>query len=86
MDEVVSIARAKNVQLPASAAEESFLKGKTFPYETKTSFQRDFEVADRPDERDLFGGTIIRLGKKLGIPTPAADFIYSELQKQKPGL
>lgn len=84
MNEVADIARAKNVQLPASAAEDSFLKGKNFPYDTKTSFQRDFEVMDKPDERDLFGGIIIRLGKELGIPVPAAGHIMGELRKIKP--
>jgi 2-dehydropantoate 2-reductase len=86
MDEVAAIAMAKNVQLSESAAGDAFLKGKNFPYETKTSFQRDFEVIDKPDERDLFGGTIIRLGKELGIAVPAADFIYAELNKIKPAL
>ncbi|HPS58894.1 MAG TPA: hypothetical protein PK514_12380 [Spirochaetota bacterium] len=47
---------------------------------------RDYEVMDKPDEQDLFGGTILRLGKELGIATPAADFIYAELNKIKPAL
>ncbi len=83
MDEVVNIARAKNVELSPSAAEDSLLKEKAFPYNTKTSLQRDYEMADKRDERDLFGGTIIRLGKELGIPTPAAGFILGELGKRK---
>lgn len=86
MNEVYAMALAKNVQLPASAAGDSFLKGKNFPYETKTSFQRDFEVMDKPDERDLFGGTIIRLGKELGVHTPSTEYIYSELNRLKPAL
>jgi len=84
MNEVVDIARAGNVQLSAAAAEDSFLKGKAFPYDTKTSLQRDYEVIDKRDERDLFGGTIIRLGRERGIATPVAGFIYTELDKRKP--
>jgi 2-dehydropantoate 2-reductase len=53
-------------------------------FETKTSFQRDFEIKGRPDERDLFGGTIVRLGKQYGIGTEATRKIFDSIQKQKP--
>lgn len=83
INEVVAIARARNVRLPESIAEDSFRKGEKFPYETGTSFQRDYAVKDKPDERDLFGGTVIRMGRELGIPTPATGFILGELESAK---
>jgi len=83
MNEVVSIARAKNVVLPAAIADDSFMKGEKFPFETKTSFQRDYAEMNKPDERVLFGGTIIRMGQQFGIPTPAAESVLNILQKNK---
>jgi 2-dehydropantoate 2-reductase len=60
--EVISVARAAGVPLPENVGVESLEKGRAFPPETKTSFQRDFERVDKPDERDLFAGALMRIG------------------------
>jgi 2-dehydropantoate 2-reductase len=80
--EVHTLARAKGVKLPDTIEEDSFAKGKTFPYETKTSYQRDVEVPGKPNEGDLFGGTILRLGTELGVPTPVTEEVYRNIQKK----
>lgn len=77
MREVELIAKYEGVALRDTIVEESLNKASGFPYETKTSFQRDYEQAGKKNEADLFGGTIVRLGKKHGIPTPVAERIYS---------
>ena len=46
--------------------------------ENKTSMLQDVE-AGRPTEVDLFAGTICRLGRELGIPTPANDRVLRAL-------
>jgi 2-dehydropantoate 2-reductase len=46
------------------------------PLETKTSFQRDFEQKGKLNEGDLFGGTIIRFGKELNLPTRTTEEIF----------
>lgn len=46
--------------------------------ENKTSMLQDVE-AGRPTEADLFAGTICRLGRELGIPTPANDRVLRTL-------
>ncbi len=84
MAEVVALARAKGVALPEAIIETTYRKGNDFPPETKTSFQRDVEQADKPDERDLFGGTVMRMGTTLGIATPATQELYEKLQARKP--
>jgi 2-dehydropantoate 2-reductase len=84
MREIASLAAKRGVRLPPGIAEDSLAKAAGFPPGTKTSFQRDFENPKKPDERDLFGGTIIRLGESLGVETPATRNIYGELQKKKP--
>jgi 2-dehydropantoate 2-reductase len=83
MTEILQIGLKKNINLPPDIIENSYMKGKKFPFETKTSFQRDYENRRKPDERDLFGGTVIRLGKELGIKTEATKEIYDSIEKNK---
>ena len=84
MKEIVKIAKKKKKGLPPTIIPDSLEKAHNLCFETKTSFQRDFEIKERPDERDLFGGTIVRLGKQYGISTEATRKIFDSLQKQKP--
>lgn len=74
-------ARTSGVVLPTDIERISFEKARTFPSSAKTSFQRDFELSGRPDERDLFAGSLLRLGARLGIDTPVTrdlDLIGSD--------
>jgi 2-dehydropantoate 2-reductase len=64
MGEIVAIARKREITLSHG----------------KTSYQRDIEAKGRLNEGDLFGGTIIRMGKELGIPTLATKDIYEEIE------
>ena len=80
MKEIVTLARNLGISLSETIVEDSFSKGSHFPYETKTSFQRDFEQANKLDERDLFGGTILRLGKSLRMDVPVTSLVYERLQ------
>lgn len=82
--EIVTIAEKKGIGLPITVVEDTLAKAAKFPFETKTSFQRDFEQKDRPDERDLFGGTILRMGKELDIPTPVSKEIHESIINKKP--
>ncbi|NPV02677.1 MAG: 2-dehydropantoate 2-reductase [Brevinematales bacterium] len=76
MSEIETIARKRGVNLPHGAAEQSLDKAAKFPPGTKTSFQRDIERGGH-NEGDLFGGTIIRMGREMGIPVPAAEKFYT---------
>jgi 2-dehydropantoate 2-reductase len=84
MREITMLAREKGVDLPADVVEQSFEHGLSFAYKTKTSFQRDFEKEDKPDERDLFTGTILRLGTRLGIEVPVTRELQRLLEQRKP--
>ena len=72
MDEAAAIAAALRIpgaaDLPAWA--ESVIRAA--PPENKTSMLQDIE-AGRPTEVDLFAGTLCRLGRELGLPTPANE-------------
>ncbi len=78
MEEIYSIAKKKNIALPTTIVESSFSKARSFPFEAKTSFHRDYEKGKK-DERDLFGGAVIRMGKALGVKTTATESIYNAL-------
>jgi 2-dehydropantoate 2-reductase len=84
MTEIYNLAVKQGIDLPPRIIEDSFSKANKFPFETKTSFQRDFEVFEKDDERDLFGGTVIRMGKKFGVDTSVTRKVYDSLQIKKP--
>ena len=79
MFEIEEIAKGLKISLSSTIVEESFLKAKQFPHETKTSFQRDIESKGSINEADLFGGTLIRFGRELSIPTPNITTTYDKL-------
>lgn len=83
MQETVEIARLKGIKLPADIVFASLQKAKNFPYETKTSFQRDFELNHKPNEKELFGDTIVRLGKALGVDTSTTKVVNDKLNTIK---
>jgi 2-dehydropantoate 2-reductase len=82
MLEIVSIAEKKKIRLPEDIISNSIAKANRFPFSAKTSYQRDIEQKGYLNEGDLYGGTIIRQGQALGIPTPVTERIYSQIQKE----
>lgn len=84
INEIISIAGRVGVPLPSDIAETAMIKGSTFPYETKTSFQRDFAVDNKRDERDLFAGAILRLAREFGQEAPKTEELLTKLEEIKP--
>ncbi len=84
MDEIHSIASKKNIRLPDGIVDLTLRKAAMFPRDTQTSLQRDIHQRKGKSELELFGGTIIDLGEKLGIPTPTTKKIYRELEGMVP--
>jgi 2-dehydropantoate 2-reductase len=84
MREAAALAEKKGIVLPADVVRNSYEQASHFVYETKTSFQRDFESAGRPDERATLGGVILRMGEQLGIETPATRELWEILERRKP--
>jgi len=84
MEEIAALAARKDIRLPPDIVDRSMEKGRAFPHGTKTSFQRDFENPGRRDERDLFGDTVIRMGRETGVKTPVTRALADELNRLKP--
>lgn len=79
MQEIDTIAKALEIPLKSNAVDDSFNKARQFPFETKTSFQRDIELKGKINEGDLFGGAILRYGKKLEVSTYVTERVYNQL-------
>jgi len=83
MREVHGLALKKGIALPPSIIDDMLQTVAGFPYETRTSFQRDFSDPNKPDEGDILGDAVLRLGRECGVPTPVAADILTRLQRQK---
>jgi len=82
MKEVVLIGKTKNIDFEQDIVEKNIQKAENFPYETQTSFQRDFEKGNSRHEGDIFGGTLIRLAKEYNISIPTITEVYGELMSR----
>lgn len=83
MNIIYKISKKEKVNLTEDIVESSYNKANNFPFETKTSFQRDFENKSKPDERELFGESIIELGKKNNINVELIENLYNGLNTIK---
>ena len=75
-EEIVTVAKAKEIHLPAEIIEKTFKIIESQPYDTTASLQRDI-MEGKPSELEAQNGTIVKLGKALEIPTPMNSFIYA---------
>ncbi len=78
MREIAAVALAQGVRLPADTIPRTLaaLDGTT-PTGT-SSLQRDIAAGKR-SELDAWTGAVVRLGAKLGVPTPLHSYLYAAL-------
>lgn len=79
MREVVALAQAQNIGLNESFIELQEETIKKIPPHNKPSTLQDLENK-KNTEIEMFAGTVIRLGRKLEIETPMADFFYHAIR------
>jgi 2-dehydropantoate 2-reductase len=77
--EVVAIARAKGIALPADIVPATLATMRQFPPDAQPSMMEDL-VAGRPLELDHLAGAVVRFGKALGVPTPIHEKAYAALK------
>lgn len=75
MREVVAVAQKKGIDLSEKDIEKQNEVIKKLPYQNKPSTLQDIE-SGRKTEVDMFAGTMVRLGKETGVPTPLNEFLY----------
>ena len=83
MEEIYAVSRRKTINLPPDIIQKSMNKASNFPNDARTSYQRDIENKSQYNEGDLFGGTIIREGKVLGVTTPITEAVYQRINEMK---
>jgi 2-dehydropantoate 2-reductase len=84
MREVVAVAEAKGISLPADFAEDRMKFADSSPPTFKASLLHDLERGNRL-ELDWLAGKVVELGRLLGVPTPANEAVYAVLKLHRMG-
>ncbi len=84
MREVVMIGRAKGIALPEDFADDRLKFGETSPPTLKASMLHDLERGNRL-ELDWLSGHVVKLGRELGVATPANEAVYKVLKLHRMG-
>lgn len=79
MGEVVAVARKKGIRLTEEDIKKQAERLALIPPENKPSTLQDLE-AGRKTEVEMFGGTMMRMGKELGVPTPYNELFYHAIK------
>ena len=79
LNEIRLIANRKGYVFSENIVEELAVRGGRLPADALTSYQRDLALKDGRNEGDIFGETIIRMGKELKVPVPVTSKIYNEI-------
>ena len=80
--EVVAIGQAMGIALENSLVAETLAFLDSLNYESTPSLLRDI-AAGKPSELEAWTGAVVRLGKKVGVPTPVNDVLYAVLLPQE---
>lgn len=75
-NEIVTLAQAAHINLSTDFVDKIVAITDALPPDSNASMARDIWDGN-PSELEYQNGTIVRLGKKLNIPTPVNDFIYA---------
>ena len=79
MREVIAIANKKGIPLGEQDMVEQGERLKKINKDGRPSTLQDLE-AGRKTEVDMFAGTVMRLGKEVGVATPVNEFMYHAIK------
>jgi 2-dehydropantoate 2-reductase len=85
MQECQAVGVSKGVHFDGDPVQAGMATAARFPYEAKSSMQRDLERGGRL-EVEALNGAVVRLGRAFGIATPANQAIYAALRLAQPAL
>ena len=77
--EVAAVAAKKGIRITEEDIEEQGKSLKNVPAANNPSTLQDLE-AGRKTEVDMFAGTMMRLGKEYGVPTPYNELFYHAIR------
>ena len=76
--EIYAISQKMKINIAADFIDKTVEFIDTFPYDSTSSLTRDVWEG-KPSEIEYQNGTVVRLGKKFGVPTPLNDYIYTSI-------
>jgi 2-dehydropantoate 2-reductase len=76
LEEVYLVSKKAGIKIEDSFVQKTIAFTDTLPYESTSSLARDV-MEGKPSEIEYQNGTVVRLGEKYGIETPANRFIYN---------
>ena len=77
--EALAVGRAGGAPIMEDSLEWAMTSLDNFPAEGRASLAKDF-TDGRPVELEGLTGTLVRLARERGVPTPANDFLYAILK------
>lgn len=83
-EEVVAVGRAKGIPLADTTAEAMMGRLDGLPGDMVASMLGDLKRGNRLELPWLSGG-VVQAGRKVGVPTPAHQFVYTALKLHAPG-
>jgi 2-dehydropantoate 2-reductase len=84
MHETMAVGRAAGVEFPPDFPAELERSVAAFPPTMKASMANDLDAGNRL-ELDWLAGTVVALGRKHGVPTPAQETVYAILKPYRMG-
>ena len=79
IEEALAVGRARGAPIMADSVAWAMDSLDRFPGQGRASMAKDF-TDQRPVELEGLTGYVVRMGKELGVPTPANDFLYAILK------
>ncbi len=76
LTEIYKISQKKGILIENDFLDKTISFIDTFPYDSTSSLTRDVWEG-KPSEIEYQNGTVVRLGKELGIPVPVNEFVYN---------
>jgi 2-dehydropantoate 2-reductase len=78
LQEIYTLAQARGIKMEKDIIERTVQSFDALPYDTTFSLTRDVWEG-KPSEIEYQNGTVVKLGKQYGIPTPVNEYIYNTL-------
>ncbi|MDA0264969.1 MAG: ketopantoate reductase family protein [Chloroflexi bacterium] len=79
IEEVLAVGRARGAPIMADSLAWAMDSLDRFPGQGRASMAKDF-TEGRPVELEGLTGTVVRMARELGVPTPTNDFLYAILK------
>ena len=84
--EVMALAKAKDIKLPADVFERTMNRLKTLPFENTSSMHSDYKNNKPQTELYTLTGYVIDEGQSFGISTPTYDKVFKGLKNNRSSI